>query len=72
MLETKQDRSDGYGVVFSACHKSYNWENLPLTTSTSEHNLEVVAYKLQFKNNVHIVMAVYRVDHPIVISLTFN
>ena len=50
----RQDRIDG----FLACCKSYNWENLPL--ATSDNNLEAVACKLQLKNNLLIIIALYR------------
>ena len=50
----RQGRIDGYGGVFLACCKSYNWENLPL--ATSDNNLEAVACKLQLKNNLLILI----------------
>ena len=48
----RQDRSDGYGGVFLACSKMYNWECFGFTNSYN--NVEVVACKL--KTNHHLLI----------------
>jgi len=49
---------DGYGGVFLACSTFYNWDSLPL--DNADNNVEAVACKLQLKNNMLIIMAIYR------------
>ena len=54
----RQDRSDGYGGVFLACSKMYNWESFGFTNSYN--NVEVVACKLKLNHHLLIILAVYR------------
>ena len=53
----RRDRPDGYGGVFLACSKDFCWQSIPIKSSC---DAEVVAFKLELKNSLLIVIGVYR------------